>query len=657
MSEQGSGSEPLNTVSILAGRLAVALLVWAGSASVVFAGYGVLEGVWLWQYPLETRRLAHLGRDLTAALVGGVAAGLYLFGRVLQSLDRGLETPARPESAAASLREALAGWLLGLRWVAVLVSVAVVAFATWNGPRVESGTAPYLWAGVALLVVFNTVLSVYGTRRIGTQNALLGQVAVDVAILAWLAHHAGGLSNPFAGFFVFHATIAAVVLDPPWPRRAAVGIALFVLALGVAEVTGWLPPRCVLDGEGACVAPPADRMLQAATGTAIAVMVVVCGLIVASLVRVLHADRERLAAARSQLFEEREKLQAIIDCMADAVVYVKPTGTVELRNRAAQRFWPEGMALDGDHHAVSLPEPWCDLLSALSTLGPAEVHPVFHTDGRFYEGSYARVDDERGQMLGVVMEARDVTERLETQRWRMQEERMAVVGKLAAALAHELNNPLGAIALFAQHALESVRPDEDPLYEHLGTVLRNAKLCKKIVRDLLEYGRQRPPERREVPLAEIVADAERTLMPQAEDCRVTLHREDVTGAGARVYGDPDQLRQVLVNLGLNAIEAMPEGGMLTFRLGRTEEGRLRIDVVDTGVGIPSEKQERIFTAFHTTKPEGTGLGLTVARDLVAAHGGVLALESSPGRGSTFTVVLPALDAIEASTEGPEASPS
>ncbi|OFW14025.1 MAG: hypothetical protein A3F70_09460 [Acidobacteria bacterium RIFCSPLOWO2_12_FULL_67_14] len=539
MNAQEPAGEPINTAPLLAGRLAVALLVWIGSAAVIFAAYGVIEGLWLREFPLETSRLAYLGRDLTAALVGGVAAGLYLFGRVLPSLDSGLETPARPESAAALLREALAGWLLGLRWVAVLVSVAVVAFATSYGPRVESGAAPYLWAGVALLFVFNTVLSVYGTRRIGTQNALVGQVAVDVGILAWLVHHAGGLSNPFAGFFVFHAAIAAVVLDPPWPRRAAVGIALFVLVLGITEVSGWLPPGCVLDGGGGCVAPPADWMLQAATGTAVAVMVVVCGLIVASLVRVLHADRERLAAARAQV---------------------------------------------------------------------------------------------------------------------VQEERMAVVGKLAAALAHELNNPLGAIALFAQHALDEVRP-QHPLHDHLGTVLRNANLCKKIVWDLLEYARQRPPERREVSLAEIVADAERTLMPQAEDCRVTLHREDVTGSGARVYGDPDQLRQVLVNLGLNAIEAMPDGGTLTFRLGRTEEGRLRIDVVDTGVGIPPEEQERIFTAFHTTKSEGTGLGLTVARDILAAHGGVLAVESSEVRGSTFTVVLPAFDAVEASADAVEASPS
>ncbi|MBI4263517.1 MAG: PAS domain-containing protein [Acidobacteria bacterium] len=629
-------------------RLGMALLVWVGSAVTIFAGYEIVDRLWLSRYAQGVRDLTEMGRDLTIVLVSTALAAFALFGRMLPSLARGLEeAPARREGASV-VRETLTGWLLGLRWVAVVVSIAVVAFATWYGPRVEPGSAPYLWAGVALLFVFNTILSLYGARPFGSQAALMGQVAVDVAILAWLVHQAGGLSNPFAGFFVFHATIAAVVLDPPWPRRAAVGIALFVLALGVVEVTGWLPPRCLLDAGGVCAAPPADWMLQAATGTAIAVTVVVSGLIVASLVRVLHADRERLAAARSQVFEEREKLQAIIDCMADAVVYVRPDGTVELRNRAAQRFWPEPMRPSEDRLAGRLREQWQQLLDRLSAPGPAS-HPVFEAQGRFFEGSYARVDDAHGEIQGVVMAARDVTERLETQRWRMQEERMAVVGKLAAALAHELNNPLGAIALFAQHALDGVRPF-DPLHEHLGTVLRNANLCKKIVRDLLEYARQRPPERRDVPLAEIVADAERTLTPQAEEARVTLHREGVDGFDARVHGDPHQLRQVLVNLGLNGIEAMPGGGTLTFRLGRTAEGRLRIDVADTGVGIPQEAQDRIFTAFHTTKAEGTGLGLTVARDIVVAHGGVLSVESATGRGSTFTVVLPALEAIEAGAE-------
>jgi signal transduction histidine kinase len=237
------------------------------------------------------------------------------------------------------------------------------------------------------------------------------------------------------------------------------------------------------------------------------------------------------------------------------------------------------------------------------------------------------------------MVARDVTERLELQRAQMREERMSVVGKLAAGLAHEINNPLGAIALFTQHALRSVEPDA-VLADHLRTVQRNAEHCKRIVRDLLTYARQRPPERVPIDVSDVIAVAARTLQPQADQSRVTLEVDATPGALRRIDGDPDQLRQVLINLGLNAIEAMPGGGALHF-VAREEAGGVRIEVRDTGPGIPAEQRDRVFSAFFTTKPEGTGLGLAVARDIVQAHQGEIALESDAASGTRFSIRLPA----------------
>jgi signal transduction histidine kinase len=268
-----------------------------------------------------------------------------------------------------------------------------------------------------------------------------------------------------------------------------------------------------------------------------------------------------------------------------------------------------------------------------------EVHPVLTIGERSYEASYAPVVDEQQGLRGVVMVARDVTERIAAQRTRLSEQRMAVVGKLAAGLAHELNNPLGAIVLFAQDALGSV-PQDHPLALHLGTVLRNAKLCKKTVRDLLEYARQRPPERRTVAVEELLDDVVRTLSQRAAAARVTLGRETAPGAPPSLQGDPDQLLQVLVNLGLNGIEALEHGGQVTFRCAAAPEGWLCLEVSDTGPGIAAGDLERIFTEFHTTKPEGTGLGLTVAKDLVVAHGGTLEARSTPGAGATFSLRLP-----------------
>jgi len=233
--------------------------------------------------------------------------------------------------------------------------------------------------------------------------------------------------------------------------------------------------------------------------------------------------------------------------------------------------------------------------------------------------------------------ARDITERLQTQAWRMQEERMAVVGRLAAGLAHELNNPLSCIALFTQQAIKRAS-DDAPLREYLGTVLRNANQCAKIVKDLLVYARQRAPEKRATDAVELLRDVIRTVdaSAAAANVKVVLAWD---GTPSTYTLDPDQMRQVLVNLALNGIDSMDGGGTLELRCARTADALL-LAVKDTGCGIPAADLELIFRPFFTTKATGTGLGLAVAQDIVHAHGGVITPESAAGCGTTFTVSLP-----------------
>lgn len=639
-------------------RVGKAVLIWAGVCVIVLIPYEVVELLWLRELSIRALGVAHVVRDMTAALLATLATVAYLLRRVVPSLEGSLgEAVPNSGYSKIEIHEGLVTWFIGLRWIAVFVSAAVVGFATLSSDRVPPESVPYLWAGVAALAAFNAVLSLLGPQRLFSQRALAVQVAGDVLALGWLIHHAGGLQNPFAGFFVFHAAIAAVVLEARPARRVAVAIAGFVLVLAVVEASV-LPPGCLLgDAQSACPAA-VDWIFHVGTGLGVAVLVMGCAVIVIPLMQLLHAERGRLAQtssalaaraaelvmARTQVQQEHEHLQAIIDCMADAVIYVTPDGVMRLFNRAAQEFFPPEALSDGDLRACHPPEAWKLLLQKVIALEPVEVHPIFQVNGRSYEVGYARVGGTDGNVRGVVMVARDITERIEAQQWRMREEQMAVVGKLAAALAHELNNPLGAIALFTQHALANIKP-RDPLADYLGTVLRNANICKKIVRDLLEYARQRPPQRREIAVGELLGDVVRTLEPRAQRSGVAI-RGEVNGHGdAFLYCDPDQMLQVLVNLGLNSIEAMPNGGALTFRLEPASGGSVRIAVVDTGLGISPEELERIFTAFHTTKPEGTGLGLTVAQDVVAAHRGTIEVTSTPGQGSTFTVALPTQERV------------
>ncbi|MBI3072926.1 MAG: PAS domain-containing protein [Deltaproteobacteria bacterium] len=595
--------------------------------------------------------IAHGLRGLAASLLATAATAIYLLRFAVPSIERASEDDALGKvRGPGPTHESLVRWLLALRWVAVLVSALVVAIATVVSRRVDANSIPALWAGVAALVGFNIALRVVGARRLASPRAIVLQLASDVAILGWFLHHAGGMTNPFAGFFVLHAAVAGIALDPRLARRVGVGIAGFVLAVTAVESSGLAAPGCLLDARGAC-AGRGDWSLQLAAGFAVALIVIAGGYVVRALVRVLHAEHARLVQAtetltsqaveleraRVAIHEERQNLQAIIDCMADAVLFVEPNSNVRFYNQAAVRLWPGGAPEKGVLTACHRPEKWAEMREKLMAPRDFEFHPVFELGGRTFEASYARVCDADGALRGVVMVARDVTERVAAQKVRMQQEKMAVVGKMAAGLAHELNNPLGAIALFAQHALKQVDAAH-PLAEHLETVLRNANLCKRTLRELLEYARQRTPERRAVDLGELVADVIRTLEPKAREASVVMAREGDEEVGT--MGDADQLRQVLVNLGLNAIEAMPKGGALTFRVLRGANAGTRVEVVDTGTGISDENRDQVFSAFFTTKAEGTGLGLAIVQDIIVAHGGTISFLTRPKEGTTFVIELP-----------------
>ncbi|MDH5490876.1 MAG: ATP-binding protein [Myxococcales bacterium] len=531
-------------------------------------------------------------------------------------------------------QRSVARWIVSLRWLAVLALGATFTATTIG--HVYVGRVLPLWLGLIMLLGLNLVLTFAPQDRVSSARILGAQIAMDLLIIGWLLHHAGGVSNPLAALATFHIIIAAVALPRQQAERLIAGATVGVTVLTTVEASGLAPPSCMPWFQSVCEEPSTHQIVGG--GTAVAALMGVCGLFVAVLVGALRRERDALRRTREALATEREKLASILECMADVVIFADSTGRIRLLNDAALAFWPAGPPDSSSLRVCHSEAAWELLLEKMANPLPSEEHPILVIGGQSFEATYAPVRSGLGEQLGVVMVARDITDRLAQQQWRMREERMAVVGKMAAALAHELNNPIGAIALFTQHALKSTA-EGTPLTKHLQTILRNANQCSKIVRDLLTYARQRPPSRQEIVLEELLGDAERTIELHAQRSGVRLRRELEEGL-LPLFGDPDQLRQVLVNLGLNAVEAMPEGGEIVF-CARAEGQEILLEVVDDGPGIGVEAREHIFTAFHTTKAEGTGLGLAVAHDIVDAHGGSLHVETELGRGSTFRVRLPA----------------
>jgi two-component system NtrC family sensor kinase len=205
-------------------------------------------------------------------------------------------------------------------------------------------------------------------------------------------------------------------------------------------------------------------------------------------------------------------------------------------------------------------------------------------------------------------------------------------------VAHEINNPLGVILGYAAY-LEGKLSPEDPNYKYIHEIKRESKRCKKIVQDLLSYARTPRPTMELTNLNELLTEIIEFAANHTDMRGVTIRTEFETGLPA-IMLDGDQLRQVAINLILNAGGAMPEGGTLQVKTEVGPEQTIRISFSDTGYGIPPESVEKIFEPFYTTKARGTGLGLAITRQIVEMHHGEISITSEIGKGTTVTVTLP-----------------
>jgi signal transduction histidine kinase len=229
----------------------------------------------------------------------------------------------------------------------------------------------------------------------------------------------------------------------------------------------------------------------------------------------------------------------------------------------------------------------------------------------------------------------------ETQQRLAASARLASIGELSAGVAHELNNPLGTILLYSGSLLKETPPD-DPRRQDLEMIAAEATRCRKIVQGLLNFARKAEVSKSPTDVRRIVEELLSIMSPAADERSVEF-RADIPHDVPLLMADADQIRQMLINLVQNALDAVERGGHVTVTL-RNDQTRdaLVIAVADDGCGIPEQVQERLFDPFFTTKDpgRGTGLGLAVVYGAVKVHAGDVTVKSDPGRGSVFTVILP-----------------
>jgi two-component system, NtrC family, sensor histidine kinase HydH len=243
------------------------------------------------------------------------------------------------------------------------------------------------------------------------------------------------------------------------------------------------------------------------------------------------------------------------------------------------------------------------------------------------------------EMQTIVRRVEEVTERAQRhQRELLRADQLAAVGQLAAGVAHEIRNPLTGIKMLVEAALRSRNPT--PLNaEDLRIIHGEVARLEQIVQAFLDFARLPAPQRSRCDLRDVATQARDLVRGRAQQqsVEVNLHGLEQPAMG---FVDRGQLSTVLVNLFMNALDAMPQGGLLDVELSTEPSGAVRLAVNDTGAGIPAEMAGRLFTPFATTKPTGTGLGLSISSRILEEHGGRVTASNRPEGGACFLVALP-----------------
>lgn len=248
-----------------------------------------------------------------------------------------------------------------------------------------------------------------------------------------------------------------------------------------------------------------------------------------------------------------------------------------------------------------------------------------------------RGSDDPDERLFVAI-ARDVTSERQLESRISQAEKLAGIGQLAAGIAHQLNTPLGSILLSAQMLAEAELPEDQ--VEDVERIIRQTEQCRQIIKGLLNFARPQNQDRTVVPLGEVVHE---TVYLMEKNLRLAGVEVDLQTSGRLdVLGNRNELEQVFFNLLVNAVDAMPGGGMVTIRVGDGAPGEVLASVADTGPGIPAEQRDLIFLPFYTTKDygKGTGLGLSIVARIMHEHGGRIELDAAAEGGARFLLSFP-----------------
>ncbi len=354
---------------------------------------------------------------------------------------------------------------------------------------------------------------------------------------------------------------------------------------------------------------------------------------------------QRVNALAQALGETRTLNDLIVENAADGVIAIDKAGCVTTMNPAAQQ-------ITGYSRDELLGEPYAALFTHSDYASPVLDTLERGIEHRALEVSFpakaqrielivttSELRNDSGELVGALVIFSDLTARKEAQRRLAQAERLATLGELMAGVAHEVRNPLTAIRGYVQ----ILKQQDTQLHhqEYLVIILKEIDAINRVIQQLLDFSRPRPGPRQPVRLNEVIEESLVLIQTSGLEARIDFTSQ-LCNTLEPLLADRELLRQVILNLLINAVQSISARGSIGIRTWQYDDDHQALAIADNGCGIPADLQHKIFEPFFTTRASGTGLGLALSQRIISAHQGDIQLKSEPGHGTTFTIILPVL---------------
>lgn len=500
---------------------------------------------------------------------------------------------------------------------AAAVAVAVGSF--------ELGLLPQVGALAGALVLSNLVYARMKPERAELERHLLIQIIVDLCLLSALLFVSGGLANPLFPGLVFPVMLAVALVTQRAARAVTAFASVLFLVLAAIGAAGWVPTAPELS-VGA---------LAARAGVGIAMLWVTNG--VGHSICALSREREREAArASGELHLLNSELSMVADAVGDALFLWKDDQNVVWSNRRACADFGCGAEKQAPGCGAICPHR-AVVLKAIATGAAAEQEKVVEKDGesRTLRARGVPLRGPSGAIDRVLLVVHDLTGERTMEAQLLQATKMGVLARATGAIAHELGNPLASLS--TRVALLQQNQTAEFVQESAAVLNTQIARIQRLVRSVQRFGRSIEGDRGDCDLATVISDVLRKVQLDPRMRRVVL--DIVVGDGLPpVSVGRDQLTQVVLNLVINAAEAMPDGGTLKIGAG-SGEGFVRLRIEDDGIGIPMQMRQNLFRPIESSKENGSGLGLFLSRWIVTEAGGdIRVLDASP-KGTIFELDL------------------